>query len=84
MYKISHSLSRPFAVSAGQDGSNLTATKTAEKPPAAAMASQKPSATGITNYPHSYAFGAKRRIFDKGPDVSSNTIDFILRKRGFL
>ena len=52
-----------------QDLSNLHGVKTPEKPPPTTP-SQKPGATGITHFPHSYAFGAKRRMFDKGPDVS--------------
>ena len=52
-----------------QDLSNLPGVKTPEKPPPTTP-SQKPSATGLTHFPHSYAFGAKRRMFDKGPDVS--------------
>ncbi|XP_028395165.1 regulatory-associated protein of mTOR-like isoform X2 [Dendronephthya gigantea] len=67
--------SEPFAVSSGQDGPNLGATKPLEKPPVPAVASQKPSATGLPHYPHSYAFGAKRRIFDKGPDLPEGSDD---------
>ena len=40
--------------------------KQIEKPP---PRPPKPGSVS-SQYPHSYAFGAKRRMFDKGPDVS--------------
>ena len=64
-----YTFTRSSASSPMQDLSNVPAVKHPEKPPSTTP-SQKPSATGLTHYPHSYAFGAKRRMFDKGPDVS--------------
>ena len=58
---------RPSAFTPLKDLSSVTGVKTPEK---ASPTTPSQKSTGLTHYPHSYAFGAKRRMFDKGPDVS--------------
>ncbi|CAB3987511.1 regulatory-associated of mTOR-like [Paramuricea clavata] len=70
-----HTKSESTAVNPMQDLSNLLGVKSPEKPPPTTPSQKPAGATGFTHFPHSYAFGAKRRMFDKGPDLPESESD---------